>query len=269
MTFFSRSLNFIVFLYYTYIHGVSGDQSISHIQNAEQSENQGRRPTINSSVPIACRVCDKIFFDNISLVLHFECHLNDEILFPGEHIRSPTALPGNRNLSSSPSSFSSPFVERMSEIHHAAVPVMGEDSRAHRLPGGSTNTTNGLPTDVGSVQIPVVNPIPPLSLSLDARLGLLQSGVRSTMSRRTSSSSLSYPPFYTKLGRSSMFPRGLAALPLHLNEQNNIGNFSISRNQEINQNQIAEPYKEIVVISDDEEDNSSSPVEMLDLTLKL
>lgn len=268
MSFFSMSLNFIVILYCTYIHGVSGEQPIYHIRNAEQSENQQRRPMINSSMPIACRVCDKIFFDNISLVLHFECHLNDETLFPGEHGRSPTTLQGNRNFSSSPSSFSSPFVERMSEIHHATVPLLSEYSRAHLLPDGSTNTTNGLPRGVGSVQRPVVNPIPPLSSSLDAGLGLFQSDVCSTMSRRTTSSSLSYPPYYNKSGRSRRFPRGLAALPLHLNEQNNIGNFSGSSNPEINQNQVAEPYKEIVVISDDEEDNNN-PVEMLDLTLEL
>lgn len=263
------SLNFIVILYCTYIHGVSGEQPNSHIRNAEQSENQGRRPTTNPSMPIACRVCDKVFFDNISLVLHFECHLDDEILIPGEHSRSPTALQGNKNLSSNPSYFSCPFVERMSEVHHVAVPVTSDDSRAHWLPVSSMKTPNGLPRDAGIVQIPVVNSIPPLSSSFDARWGLLQSDVRSTMSRRTTSSSLSHPPFYTKLGRPCRFPRGLAALPLHLNEQNNIGNFSISRNPEINQNQLAEPCKEIVVISDDEEDNNSSPVEMLDLTLKL
>lgn len=51
-------------------------------------ENQGRRCR-SRLTPIACIVCEMVFFDNISLVLHFQCHQQSEN--QGRHSRSPIA----------------------------------------------------------------------------------------------------------------------------------------------------------------------------------
>lgn len=266
MSFISRSLDLFVILYCTYIYGASGNEPNSHYQNVEQSENQRRRPTTMHSMPIACRVCDRVFFDNVSLVLHFECHLKDEIPTPGQHSRSPTSLQSDKHLSFNSAHFSCPFVERMSEARHIAVPGTNDYSRPCSLPVCSEKTPNGLLRDVSLVEIPVLNSIPPLNSSFDARWKLSQSTVHSTMSQKTATSSPSHPIFYPQLGTSRL-PHGLAALPLQLNEQNGRGSLCNSRNPQINQ--LAEPCKEIIVISDDEEDENRSPVETLDLTLKL
>lgn len=209
MSFISRSLNFFVIFYCTYLFGVSISEPNSHDKNIEQSENKRRRPMTTHSTPIACRVCDKIFFDNVSLVLHFECHLEDEI---------PT--PGDRPLSLSTSKTSCSLVERTNEAHHSMPPS-----------------------------------------SLDA--GWKSS--KSISQKKASTSSLRQPLFHSQLSESRA-AHGLAAVPLQLNEQNGKRRIHGRKPQ---MKHSKKPCKDIIVISDDEEDGNNSPKETLDLTLKL
>ncbi|KAG6423077.1 hypothetical protein SASPL_113461 [Salvia splendens] len=73
-------------------------------------------------IPIACRVCDRVFFDNVSLVLHFECHLTDTDL---ESLQSEQRLSSGR----SPCSYSSfgEVFQRMDDCSRSrpsAIPVL-------------------------------------------------------------------------------------------------------------------------------------------------
>ncbi|KAK4427822.1 hypothetical protein Salat_1551200 [Sesamum alatum] len=219
------------------------DQPNSYYGNMEESEKK-RRATTRPSMPIACRVCDRVFLDNVSLVLHFdESHNADDVPMPGQQ---------SRTLSDIPLSF----------------PEMNDYPRPCSLPVFPAKAPNRLSRDVSDVQIPVLNSMPPLSLPFDGRW---RPTWLSTISQRATPSSLSSRAvFYPQVGAAKA-ARGSAAVPLQLNKQNRGGQYSKYRNRKVKQ--LKKPCKEIIVISDDDDngddDKQNGPVETLDLTLKL
>ncbi|KAG8373183.1 hypothetical protein BUALT_Bualt12G0144600 [Buddleja alternifolia] len=221
--------------------------SNSHYQNMLRTP--GARLT-----PIACRVCDRVFFDNVSLVLHFECHLKDDVLTPG-------------HLSLNLSCFSCPSVGRMNGGCHLVFPRMNNCSMPCPSPVSSSITSNVSPRDV-TVHMPVLNSMPPINPSFDARGESSQSTHRSTMSSNRATSSLTHPLINSQLGARS-FSRGLVPVPpLVLHEQTGgQGHLSDYKDPHIMQ-QFEKPTEEIILISDDEEDDKKDAIE-LDLTLKL
>ncbi|KAL3634454.1 hypothetical protein CASFOL_021508 [Castilleja foliolosa] len=182
------------------------------------SENR-KRHMGSRLTPIACRVCDKVFFNNVSLVLHFECHLGDEkFIAPRMHDRDLALLPSGRRLPLNFSSFSS-SVEgmAMSEASRAAFPKMNK-----RLKPLSVLTPNAIPTDASLVDVPVLNSIPSINL-YDVRRNALSKPFRHSP----------HPLGYKNPGK----------------------------------NQLEKPVQEIIVISDDEDENKNA--DEIDLTLKL
>lgn len=240
----------------------------SHYQNVEQSENQ-RRPLSSHSMLIACRVCDRVFFDNVSLVLHFECHLKDEISIPRQHGQDLASLQSGGQLSLSLSLYPCSSVQRMNETCHVVFPRMDDCCRPCPLPVSSAITPNLTPRDASLVHIPVLNSMPPINSSFDALLNLSQPIHHSVMSPYGTTSSSTHPLMYSQVGARD-FVYGSAAAPLlqlQLREQNGgQAHFSDYTNPHISQ--LEKSIPEIIIISDDEEDDNKNAAE-IDLTLKL
>lgn len=243
---------------------MSRSKPISDHHDADQSENR-KRPKSSHSMAIACRVCDRVFFDNISLILHFECHLKNEDIIPEQLGRNLASLRADRHLSLSLSPFSS-SVEKKTEACHAASPGMNDCFRPCPLVS-SVITPNVAPKNVIPVQKPVLNPMAPINASFDARWNLSQPIHRSIMSHYRPTSSLTPSLMYSQLGASSLAYDSASVPPLQIREQNaGQGCFSDYKNPRMKQ--FEKPVPEIIIISDDEEDDNKSAPE-IDLTLKL
>lgn len=227
---------------------MSTNESSSHNQNMEQSGNL-KKPVATNSMPIACRVCDKVFFDNLSLVYHFEAHLEDENSNPILQGRTMAALQSSWNLS----------LNKMSQAYYVDIPKMNYYLKSCSLPIPSATPPNVLPSTV--VQMPVLNSMPPLRPSVDACHNLPPPNFHSAMSHKAVASSSTRPLIHSPVGPRSGFARGMATVPpLHLREQNgHRGRVAGYKRPHINQ--LKKPSQEIIVISDDEEE--------IDLTLKL
>ncbi|KZV43581.1 hypothetical protein F511_20843 [Dorcoceras hygrometricum] len=213
----------------------------------EQSGNL-KKPVGTNSMAIACRVCDKVFFDNLSLVYHFESHLEDENSNPSLQGHTMAALQSSWNWS----------VNRMSQSYYVDIPKMNYYLKSCSLPIPSATPPNVLPSNV--VQMPMLNSMPPLRPSVDACQNLSQPNFRSAMNHKAVASS-STPLIHSQVGPRSGFARGMGTVPpLHLREQNGRrGRVAGHKRPQINQ--LKKSVQEIIVISDDEEE--------IDLTLKL
>ncbi|KAG6393076.1 hypothetical protein SASPL_147306 [Salvia splendens] len=106
-------------------------------------------------MPIACRVCDMVFFDNVSLVLHFECHVNDGYRLRARDLAS---LQSEQRLSSSgpPCSYSA-LARRFQR--------MNDCLRSDPLPVPSETTPNRTPRDPNLLHIPELNASQPIKYS--------------------------------------------------------------------------------------------------------
>ncbi|KAL1561722.1 hypothetical protein AAHA92_04387 [Salvia divinorum] len=116
---------------------MSLSKPIPDYRYSEQFEN--RSPTGWRGIPIACRVCNRVFFDNVSLVLHFECHVTDTDL---------ESLQSERRLSSgwSPCSYSSlaEVFQRMDDClrsRPSPIPVLNVSQPMMCPPYGATAVT--------------------------------------------------------------------------------------------------------------------------------
>lgn len=215
----------------------------------QQPENQGRH-TRSRQTPLACIVCDKVFLDNASLVMHIECHLRGENLITGQHNGYLASLQSRSplSLSFSPSSSS---VERTNE---ARSPRVNNCFRPSPLPVSSA------PTDAN---FSVLNSMPPLSSSFGARSNVPQpihfpvmSGISLCGSSSTSTHPLAYGP--------------TAAPLLHLPEQNagqaRFPNHRIPHNNEHKRTDLivsSDSYEE------EEEKEEEKDEEAIDLSLRL
>ncbi|KAL2242623.1 UNVERIFIED_CONTAM: hypothetical protein Sindi_0380300 [Sesamum indicum] len=208
-------------------------------------------------MPIACCVCGRVFFDNLSLVLHFECHLKDKTPTPKQNSRDLMALQSGKDCSFSSSQMNQPchmVFQRINEFRHSPLPV------------SSTVTPDVTPRDVSLVHPPAFNSIPEINSSFGGRWNLLEPIRHSTMMYHTPASTSTYPLMYSQLGSRS-FGCGSPLPPLQLREQNpGQGWFADYKNPQIKQ--LDKPIPEIIVISDDEEDDDNNTDE-IDLTLKL
>ncbi|KAK4421780.1 hypothetical protein Salat_2128600 [Sesamum alatum] len=141
------------------------------------------------------------------------------------------------------------------------------DSRHYPLPVSSAVTPHVTPRDIGLVQTPVLNSMPPISSSFDGRWNLAQPPIcHSTMIYHRPASSSTYPLMYSQLCSRS-FGFGSPLPPLQLREQHPRQGWAADYNSpEIKQ--LEKPIPEIIVISDDEEDDNKND-EKIDLTLKL
>lgn len=205
---------------------MSPTKPIPDHRHSEEFENGW--PTGSRGMPIACRVCNRVFFDNVSLVLHFEVHVKDGIRLRGRDLAS---LRSEQHLSSSwsPSSYYS-----LAKVFQR----MNDCLRSHPLPVPSAIAPNRTPRDPNLLYIPVLDVSQPI------------------MSRYGATSSSTRPLMYSQVGPRN-FAYGAAAAALPLREQNGVQTrFPGHKNQEI------------IVISDDDEDENKSSVE-IDLMLKL
>lgn len=114
-------------------------------QNSVKTENG--RPLGSRSTPIACRVCNMVFYDNVSLVLHFESHVEDGCRLRGREL---AALRGDQRVSSrwSPYSYSS-----MARVYSR----MNDRLRSRPLRVPSAAPPNGALRDPNLFCIPVFN----------------------------------------------------------------------------------------------------------------
>ncbi|KAH6778055.1 hypothetical protein C2S52_006435 [Perilla frutescens var. hirtella] len=214
----------------------------SDYQNSEQFDN-GRRPSGSRSGPIACRVCDKVFFDNVSLVLHFECHVKDGFRLSGRDLAS---LRRGQHMPSSWSPYSRSSFARMNEARHAAFSRMSDYFRP------CPSSVNRTPSDPNRLYIPVMNVSQPIHHSITSQYG--------------ATSSSSCPLMYSQSGARN-FAYGSAVAPLLQSREQNGGQTHFPDNiPPISQ--LENPIQEIIILSDDEEDDNKSTAE-IDLTLKL
>ncbi|KAL8048215.1 hypothetical protein ABFS82_07G048900 [Erythranthe guttata] len=254
MSLISRGFNFFVVFYCTFIHGMSENEPNS--KNNDRSENPRRRPRTSPSTPIACRVCDRIFFDNVSLVLHFECHLEEDLYKPGPHTNTP---PPSIQNEKKPQSLNPPKIYgRSVEMSpRNKVPKTNNRSKPPRsFPVRSDNRTDVVLTDAGLIEIPVLNSMPPLSPSFDARMKSLQH------------SSSSRTLFYPRARRVVANPNGTTGVVPFQSNNKNEGRLNYRKPQIRHLAMRCRPIN-VVIISDDDGDDKSNPKEMLDLTLRL
>ncbi|KAG6394886.1 hypothetical protein SASPL_145477 [Salvia splendens] len=124
-----------------------------HNRHSVKFENE--RPTGLRGMPIACRVCDIVFFDNVSLVLHFECHVNEGFRLRARDLAS---LRSEQRLSSSgpPCSYSA-LARRFQR--------MNDCLRSHPLPVPSEIAPNHTPRDPNPLYIPLLNTSQPIKYS--------------------------------------------------------------------------------------------------------
>ncbi|KAL1536151.1 hypothetical protein AAHA92_28844 [Salvia divinorum] len=106
-------------------------------------------------MPIACRVCNMVFFDNVSLVLHFECHVKDGFRLRSRDLAS---LRSEQHLSpsGSPCSYSS-LARRFQRINDCL--------RSHPSHVPSEIAPNRTPRDPNLRYIPVLNVSQPIMYS--------------------------------------------------------------------------------------------------------
>ncbi|CAA0818691.1 Unknown protein [Striga hermonthica] len=226
-------------------------------QSMEPSDNR-KRPTGSRLTPIACRVCNEVFFNNVSLILHFESHVKDEVSMASLDL---TFLQSGRHSSLNPPPFSS-SVEQTGNPHC--------EPRPHSV--SSASTLNALQPDGTLVDIPVLNPMLPIDPSLDGQINgeniskTLHHSTR--IHRRVIPSASSYPLIYSQVGMGSFGPPGSKSLLLPLQFRGKIGGqgqLLVYKNPHLKQ--LENPIPEVIVISDDEEDENKSAE--IDLTLKL
>lgn len=215
--------------------------------NSEQLEN-GRRPSGSPLVPIACRVCNQTFSDNVSLVLHFESHVNDGIMLRGEDLASL----GSAQQSSSSRSPARSSPARVDDSHLYEFSLMNDCFRPRSLPA------NRKPTDRNRIYIPMMSAVPSPSPPIH----------NSCMRRRYGATSSSTCPFLSsQMGARNSACGSTMAPHLQLREQNEGQTpFSDSKNPPISE--LKKPNQEIVILSDEEEEEDKSAAE-IDLTLKL
>lgn len=185
--------------------------------NRNSEKNENGRPSGSRSTPIACRVCNKVFFDNVSLVLHFECHVKEGFRLRNRDI---AALRGGQRFSSRWSPYSYSSLARV-------FTRMNDRLRSRPLRVPSASTPNRAPVDPNLIFLPVLNVSQPF------------------LSRCGATPSSTCPLMYSQFGAQD-FASGSGMAP-HLREHRD---------------------QEIIVISDDEEDENKK-TEEIDLTLKL
>lgn len=125
---------------------MSLSKPIPDYRHSEEFENG--RPSGVRGMPIACRVCNRVFFDNVSLVLHFEVHVKDGVRVRGKDLAS---MRSDQHLSSSwsPCSYSS-----LARVFQR----MNDCLKSRPLPVPSAVA----PTDPNLLYIPVLNSSQPI-----------------------------------------------------------------------------------------------------------
>lgn len=106
----------------------------------------------HQQVPIACRLCDEIFFDNKSLINHFQSHFNrDGTNFNRRPLVGSFVSPGNGTN----------FISRSSQYTHSlSVPVNVHNSIAHQNlgPCARQNVSPDLPNpSLGNSLVPTLS----------------------------------------------------------------------------------------------------------------
>lgn len=216
--------------------------------NSEQSEN-GRRPSGSPLVPIACRVCNRTFPDNVSLVLHFEGHVDDGIRLCGDDLAS---LQSGQQSSSSRSPGSRSSLARVDDSHLYEFSLMNDCFRPRSLPA------NRKPTDRNRIYIPMMSAVPSMSPPIH----------NSKMKRYEATSSSTCPFMSYQLGARNSACGSTMAPHLQLREQNG-GQTPSSDSKNPPISELGKPNQEIVILSDDDEEEDNKSAAEIDLTLKL
>lgn len=226
----------------------------SGYQNEEQSEDQGRCSRFENEDAIACVECGMVFFDKVSLVLHYGCHhLPGKISILGQHSGNLASFQSGGALSLRLSPYSSPSLERTNE---AASPRVNNCFRFSPLP---------IYTNF------VLNSMPPMKSSFDALLNVPQPIHCSVMSGTSfygSTSSSTRPVMCSQLGPKTSAYGPTPAPHLRLPEQR-AGRARFRNSRIPHNNQPEEPVLIVLSDSDEEAAVGENSAEEIDLTLKL
>ncbi|KAK4427850.1 hypothetical protein Salat_1554000 [Sesamum alatum] len=145
-------------------------------------------------IPIACRLCDEIFFDNKKLVNHFQSHFHRDGTFnPRSLVRSSVSLQNGINLYPGPSQ----------NIHSLSVPVdvCKSIANGHIGPRAWKNIPqNPARVMLGDSQVPTMS-----QDSIEMTGPTLMRGPRSYPSPSIFRSSISHDAFASPLNQSSNF----------------------------------------------------------------
>ncbi|GER41717.1 zinc finger protein [Striga asiatica] len=197
----------------------SRSKTSSPSQSMEPSDNR-KTPTGSRLTPIACRVCNEVFFNNVSLILHFESHVRDEVSMARLDL---AFLQSGRHSSLNSPPFSS-SVEQTGNPHCEPDGTLVDISKTLRH--------------------------------------------LTRIHRRFTPSASSYPLIYSEAGMRSFGPAGSESVLFPLQFRGKIGGqgqLLAYKNPHLKQ--LEKPIPEVIVISDDEEDENKSAE--IDLTLKL
>ncbi|KAL6535210.1 hypothetical protein OROMI_026584 [Orobanche minor] len=217
---------------------MSPGEHTSAYQKIELFESR-KWPTSSCSIPIACRACDEVFFDNVSLVLHFECHLGGEI--------SLARLRGGDGLvflnGTSPCSS---CVEQTNEACRAVLPKRNRRS-----------TPDAIPTDIDLVRTPVPNSVSPVIINSYFDLGKNGKNLRKDSK-----------PFHRSTTSQCRYRRRAPVPTLRLRGANGERGQSLN-DKNLHLKQPEKPIGKIIVLSDDDDEDESDQNDEIDLRLKL